>query len=118
MKQVIWMTAACAASGRLAAGLTDRPVEILLGMAGPLVAAAATWLAVERTWRIDPSRVTRLLMGALFAKLLFFGVYTVAVAQIGGIDLATYAIAFLAYFAGLYAVQGLLLHRLSAPRTA
>src|SRR5690606_33123422 len=29
MKQVIWMTAACAASGLLAASLTDRPVEIL-----------------------------------------------------------------------------------------
>lgn len=118
MKQVLWMAAACVSSWLVAASVTDRPTETFLGMAGPLTAAAGTWLAVERTWRRDPVRVTRLLMAALFIKLVFFGLYTVAVSQIDGLDLGTYGIAFLIYFAGLFAYQGLLLRGLVAPQAS
>ena len=31
---------------------------VAAGIAGPLVAAMASWLAAERTWRRDPARLT------------------------------------------------------------
>ena len=118
MKQVFWMATVCVSSWLVAAALTDRPTETFLGMAGPLAAAGGTWLAVDRTWRRDPARLTRLLMGALFLKLVFFGLYTIAVSQIDGLDLGTWAVAFLIYFAGLYAAQGLLLRSLMTPQAS
>jgi len=113
MKQVFWMTAGCVAGWLTAAALTDRSVEAFFGMAGPLAAAVATWLTVERTWRRDPVQVTRLLIGALFVKMLFFGVYVVAISRVPGIDLAAFAVAFAVFFVALYAAQAFLLRRLT-----
>jgi hypothetical protein len=117
MKQVVWMTAGCLVSGLVAIGVAGRPVELLLGMAGPLAAAAGTWLLVERAQRQDPSSVTRILMTAFAVKMLFFGVYVVAVSRVPQLDLAAFGAAFFVYFVVLYIVQAVLLRGLTVPRT-
>ena len=116
MKQVGWMAAGCLGSWIIATALLGTRTEILLGMIGPLVAAAGTWLAIEGTARRDPARVTRVLMAAFGLKLLFFGAYVVGISRVPGIDLATFAVAFFVYFVVLYIVQAFLVRGLTAPR--
>jgi hypothetical protein len=118
MKQVVWMAAGCVGSWLVAAVLFDRTSELFLGMIGPLVAAAATWMAIERTQRHNPSGVTRLLMGALMAKVLFFGAYVVGVSRVPGIDLPTFAASFFVYFVALYIAQAFLIRGLGVPQAS
>ncbi len=118
MKQVMWMAAGCVGSWLVAVALVDRTTELLLGMLGPLVAAAGTWLVVERTQRQDPAQVTRVMMSAFGLKMLFFGLYVVGVSRVPGIDLPTFGVAFFVYFVVLYIVQALLLRGLTAPRAS
>lgn len=118
MKQVTWMAAGCVGSWLVAALLFNRASELFLGMIGPLVAAAATWIAIDRAQRQDPSRVTRLLMGALMAKVLFFGAFVVGVSRVPGLDLGTFGAAFFVYFVALYIVQAFLIRGLGVPQTS
>lgn len=114
MKQVFWMAAVCVGSWLAAAWLAGRPSELFLGMAGPLVAASVTWLAVDRAHRRHPSAVTRVLMAALGLKMLFFGVYVVAVSRIEDVDLMAFGASFVSYFVALYIVQAFLIRGLAA----
>ena len=116
MRQVMWMVAGCVGSWLAAAVIADRATETLLGMLGPLAAAAATWLVVERTHHRAPAQVTRVLTTAFGVKMLFFGLYVVGVTRLPGIDLAAFGVAFFAYFITLYAVQAILLRGLTAPQ--
>lgn len=118
MKQVMWMVAGCLASWLAATAMVDHRNELLLGMVGPLFAAGATWLVVERANRRGPEQVTRRLVAAFGLKMLFFGVYVVLVSRVPGLNLAMFAIAFFAYFVTLYAVQALLLRGLTAGQTS
>lgn len=118
MKQVLWMAAGCLGSWLVATGILGHPSTLLLGMVGPLVAAAATWLLVERTHRQDPSKVTRVLMTAFAAKMLFFGVYVVAVSRVPGVDLRVFGATFFVYFVVLYVVQAFLLRGLTVPQAS
>jgi uncharacterized membrane protein YozB (DUF420 family) len=118
MKQVVWMAAGSLGSWLVAAAVTGYSSEVFLGMAGPLVAAAATWLLVERTQRADPSKVTRVLMTAFAAKMLFFGGYVLAVSRVPQLDLAAFGVAFFVYFVVLYVVQAVLLRGLTVPQAS
>ena len=54
-------------------GFTRR--EIWLGMLGPLISAIASWIVMERQHRQRPQGMTRLLIKAFAAKMIFFGIY-------------------------------------------
>jgi hypothetical protein len=118
MKQVVWMVAGCLGSWLVATSVVGRPLALLLGMAAPLVAVAATWLLVERAQRQDPAKVTRVLMAGFAAKMLFFGVYVVAISRVPRIDLAAFGAAFFVCFVVLYVVQAFLLRGLNAPQAS
>ena len=118
MKQVGWMAAGCLGSWAIASSVAGRPTELFLGMAGPLVVAAATWLAVERAQRHGAARVTRVLMSAFALKMLFFGGYVVAVSRVPQVDLAFFGGAFFVYFVVLYVVQAILLRGLTMPQAS
>ena len=118
MKQVTWMAAGCVGSWLVAAMLFERTSELFLGMIGPLATSAATWVAIERTHRRTPAQVTGLMMGAMMAKLLFFGAYVVAVSRVPGIDLQAFGISFFVYFVALYIVQAFLIRDLGVPQAS
>jgi hypothetical protein len=118
MKQVGWMAAGCIGSWLIASSLTGRPTELFLAMAGPLLAAAATWIAVERTQRQNAAGVSRVLMSAFALKMLLFGGYVVAVSRVPGVDLAFFGAAFFVYFVVLYVVQAILLRGLTVPQAS
>ncbi len=118
MKQAVWMSAGCLGSWLVAAGVAGYSAELVLGMAGPLVAAVTTWLLVERTHRQNPSKVTGLLMTAFAVKMLFFGAYVVAVSRVPQLNLMVFGVAFFSYFVVLYIVQAFLLRGLTVQQTA
>jgi hypothetical protein len=118
MKQVMWMVAGCVGSWLVAATLFGRTSELFLGMIGPLLTSAATWAAIERTHRRAPAQVTGLMMGALMAKLLFFGAYVVVVSRVPGIDLPTFGASFFVYFVALYIAQAFLIRGLGVPQAS
>ena len=120
MKPVLWMAAACGASamGVLSLmGLTlsegdPAATSILAGMAGPLVAASTTWIAVERTFRANRDRLTALFMRGFMIKMLFFGAYVVVALKLLGLPPAPFAVSFACYFVGLHMTEALLFRRL------
>jgi hypothetical protein len=93
---------------------TVHDLEVLLGMAGPLAAASVTWVAVERTYRSDPARVTPLMIAAFAAKMVFFGAYVAVMLAVLSLRPAPFVVSFTGYFIALYAVEAACLQRLFA----
>ncbi len=85
---------------------------ILLGVAGPLAAALATWFAIERTYRQDPLRVTGVMLRAWGAKTVFFAAYIVGVVKGLDVHAVAFVITLTATFIVSYAVEAVLLRQL------
>ena len=85
---------------------------VIGGMIGPLVAVMATWFAVRRTYRRDPVAVQRVMLGAFFAKFVFFGVYVVVMLKVFRLEAVPFVVSFAVSFLSLYALQAVMLARL------
>ena len=116
MTQLGWFGAAAVLSWLVVAGALGGRVhpEVLFGMLGPLAAACGTWIAVERTYRSQPERLTAVMVGGLAVKAVFFGVYVIGMLR--GLDLrpTPFVVSFTGYFVALYAMEALFLKRLFA----
>jgi hypothetical protein len=55
--------------------------EIWLGMLGPTLASALTWVALNRQMRQGPQKMLGCLIKAFMLKFMFFGVYIVALVK-------------------------------------
>ena len=94
--------------------------DVALGVAGPLVAVVLTWVAIVGAHRRDPALVTGVLLRGFAGKMVFFGVYVVAI----WLTTRPEPVAFMASFTGaflvLYMAEAVLLQRLSAsgPRSS
>jgi hypothetical protein len=95
-----------------AGGATWNP-EFALGMAGPLVSAALTWLFVERVHARAPEKVTGVLVAGFAIKMLFFGLYIGLLAALG-LRLRPFVVSFAVYFIALHAIEAGYLRRLFA----
>ena len=116
---VLWMTAACLASWLAATLIAPaHTVAVFFGMLGPLVAVAGTWLMVERASRLNPAGMTSLMMAAFVVKMGFFGLYVVAVLKLARVESTPFVLSFTTYFITLYAIEALLLKRLSGRLTS
>ena len=85
---------------------------VIGGMIGPLVAVAATWFAVRRAYRRDPVGVQRVMLGAFFAKFVFFGVYVVVMIKVFNFEAVPFVLSFAVSFLALYALQAVMFARL------
>jgi len=85
---------------------------VIGGMIGPLVAVMATWFAVRRTYRRDPVAVQRVMLGAFFAKFVFFGLYVVVMLKVFRLEAVPFVVSFAVSFLSLYALQAVMLARL------
>jgi hypothetical protein len=88
-------------------------MSVVAGVAGPLVAVMATGIVIARVHRRDPSRVQPVMVAAFLVKFLFFGAYVLAMVQLAGVDLVPFIVSFALSFVSLYAVQAVMLMRLS-----
>jgi hypothetical protein len=110
----VWIVAGALGSWAVAA-LIYAPAAsraVILGMAGPVVSAAATWILIALAQRRNPAGVSGVMMAAFMAKMVFFGVYVVVMLR--GLDLPAvpFIVSFTAYFVSLYAIEAVMLRRL------
>jgi hypothetical protein len=120
MAPLAWMVGLAAGSWlaiRLTTGGRLEP-EVLLGMLGPLVSAVLTWVAVERTQRRAPARVTSVMIAGFALKMVLFGVYVVAMLRPLALRPIPFVVSFAGYFIALHVVETVFLRRLltSTPR--
>ena len=108
------MAAASLVSAALAVAVVGRHMgaEVLLGMLAPLAAAGASWMLTERTFKRSPEQLTRLMIGAFGAKMLFFGVYVAVMVKVVGLRPVPFVVSFTSYFIALYSTEALLMRRL------
>lgn len=90
--------------------------EALFGMAGPLVAVCASWLAVRRAHRAAPERVLALMVVWFALKFVFFGAYVAVMLRLLGLEPVPFVAAFVSYFIALYAMQAVFLSRLATTK--
>jgi len=116
MKAAGWMAAASTRSALAIAALAGRKhaAAIVLGMLAPLVAAAASWVIIERVYLRAPAQLTGVMITSFAAKMLFFGAYVVVMLTVGGVGLTPFVASFTGYFIGLYLTEALLMRRLFA----
>jgi len=87
--------------------------ESFFGMAGPLVAVCASWIAVKRTHHAAPERVMGVMIVWFALKLVFFGAYMAVMIRLLSLRTVPFVTAFVRYFIALYAMQALFLKRLT-----
>jgi hypothetical protein len=87
-------------------------MEILLGVAGPSVGVLTAWLLMVRTFRRNPAALTRLMMIAFAAKMIFFGAYVAFVLRMLPVRPIPFVVAFTSAFIALYTMQAFALRRL------
>ena len=114
MRTVWYVTAVSVASGTLVATLVvpDVALEVLLGMAGPLAVSVGSLVLVDRTYRRDPGRVTRLMIRAFVGKLVAFGVYVAVAVSVLSLDAIPFVASFTIYFVALHLAEAAHLQRL------
>jgi len=114
MSPLVWMgTVSWASWGVVAMATAGRfGPEVLLGMAGPLACAVASWVAYERAHRAAPGRLTQVMITALAVKMVFFGGYLVVVLRVLAMRPVPFVVSLAAYFIGLHAMEALFLRRL------
>ncbi len=115
MREAAWMAGAAIGSWlavSVAGGDRVNP-ESFFGMAGPLVAVCASWIAVKRTHHAAPERVMGVMIVWFALKLVFFGAYMAVMIRLLSLRTVPFVTAFVSYFIALYAMQALCLKRLT-----
>jgi hypothetical protein len=113
MIALVWMAGVSLASWLVVTVVRgDANPEWLFGMVGPLLAACASWIAVERMHAAAPERVMSVMLTGFMAKMMFFGVYVAGMLR--GLELrrTPFVVSFTIYFVALYAMEALFLKRL------
>jgi len=113
----VWWMAGVTVGAWLAvtAGTANRwHPELLLGLAGPLVSAVATWIAIDRAYRAAPERLTGVMSVAFLAKMVFFAAYVIGSVRVLEARPVPFVSSFTAFFIALYAMEAWFLRRLLA----
>jgi hypothetical protein len=92
----------------------EQGLVVLVGMAGPLVAATGSWVLSDRTFRRNPGRLTSVMIQAFMAKIVFFGLYVAIMLRVLALPSIPFMVSFTVYFIALHFAQALLLRRLFA----
>ena len=116
MKLVWWMVGASLLSWLAATAVLGigTGFEIFLGMIAPLAVAGGTWVAIERTHRRHPERVTSLMIATFGGKIVFFGAYVAVMLRAVPLRPVPFVISFASYFIALHVTEALFLRRLFA----
>jgi len=118
MREAAWMAGAAIGSWLVvsAAGGDRVNPESFFGMAGPLVAVCASWIAVRRTHDTAPERVMAVMTVWFALKFVFFGAYVAVMIRLLSLRTVPFITVFVSYFIGLYVMQALFLRRLTTTK--
>ncbi len=114
MTPVAWMAGASIVSWLIAsraAGPEANP-EVLYGMLAPLVVAVVSWIVIERTYRSNPERLTRVMVEGLAVKAVFFGAYVAGMLRVIELRPVPFVVSFTSYFIALHVTEAVFLRRL------
>jgi hypothetical protein len=116
MKLVGWMLSGSVLSALILTALLDASVriEIWLGMLGPLAAALISWIAMVRRHGRNPEDLTKLMIKAFAAKMIFFAGYIIVLLGVGWVRPFSFVISFLGYYISLHAMEAIGLRHLQA----
>jgi hypothetical protein len=114
MSPLGWMVGSSAGSwAAIAAAAGERAhPELLFGMLGPLASAVVTWVAVERTFRAAPERLTGVMIVGFGVKMVLFGAYVAIMLRLAGLRPIPFVAGFTGYFIALHMMEALFLRRL------
>jgi len=113
MKLVGWMAGSSALAAALAIALWPAfAAEIVLGMCGPLLESAAAWALTDAVYRRSPERLTKVMITAFGAKLVFFGAYVAVMVTVLDLRPVPFMASFTSFFIGLHLAEALALRRL------
>ncbi len=91
-------------------------VEIVFGVAGPLVSTTASWLRTRAAVRNQPDRLTAVMVQSFIRKLVFFGAYVVIALKVLELQPMPFMTAFAVSFIALLFAEAVSLSRLFATR--
>jgi hypothetical protein len=112
---LLWMAGMCAGAWVVVAAVApELNPEVLLGMAGPLASALATWVVVARTAATAPAKTTGVMVLGLGVKMVFFGVYVAGMLRGAGLRPVPFVLSFAGSFIALHAMEAAFLRRLFA----
>ncbi len=109
-----WMIATSVLSWVIVAGIAGGRAnpEVLYGMAGPLAAAAGSWIVTKRAYTARPEHLMGVLITGMAIKAVFFGAYVVIMLRVMALRPMPFVFSFTAYFITLYAMEALFMRRL------
>jgi hypothetical protein len=81
------------------------------GMAGPLLAAAATAIAVQRASRRTPAQVTNIMVHGFAVKIVFFLAYVALALRVFALEAMPFVVSFTICFVASYGVVAVWLQR-------
>jgi len=112
---LLWMAGMCAGAWVVVAAVApELNPEVLLGMAGPLASALATWIVVARTAATAPAKTTGVMVLGLGVKMVFFGAYVAGMLKGAGLRPVPFVLSFAGSFIALHAMEAAFLRRLFA----
>lgn len=93
-------------------------LAVVLGIVGPLLVAAGSWVVAERTWRREPRRLTAVMMTGFAIKLAFFGAYVAFMLSVLSLRPVPFVASFMTSFIALHLAEAFALKRLfNSPRS-
>jgi hypothetical protein len=87
-------------------------MEIWFGMAGPLIATIVSWIAMVRQYARNNRGMTRLLMQAFAAKVVFFAVYIIVLLRSRCVRPIPFVLCFAGFYLALHIVEAIGLSRM------
>jgi hypothetical protein len=116
MKLFWWMLSGSILSALILPVLlgSNTRIEVWLGMLGPLAAVLVSWIAMKRQHLRNPKGLTKLLIKAFAAKMIFFAVYITVLLGGGWVRPFPFVISFMGYYLTLHVMEAIGLRRLQA----
>ena len=113
-RPLLWMIATSVLSWVIVAGVAGGRAnpEVLYGMAGPLAAAAGSWIVTKRAYTARPADLMGVLITGMAIKAVFFGAYVIIMLRVLALRPKPFVLSFTAYFVTLYAIEALFMRRL------
>jgi hypothetical protein len=90
------------------------PFAVLIGMIGPLTAAIASWILLERVHARSPEQVSGAMIKLFAAKLILFGAYAALAVLLMPTGRIVFVVSFVAHYILLHMAEAVYLRRLFA----
>jgi hypothetical protein len=115
---VLWWVIAVAISAGVGASISgsgdDAVRAVWLGIAGPVVMAAASWTLTTRTWARDKAALLPLMLRAFAVKVMCVVAYVIVMVKVADARPMPFLLSFIATYLATHLAEAYCLRRLMA----